>query len=101
MVVKAYSDIVPALLHDLLSVKGLNKSGYRVKHDIDDMESGVYAVINRKIDPAKSFAFMNEHSSLLYLKIWNLVMNYGIGEWRTLQIRVFGNQSLVLQEWNH
>ncbi len=62
IVVKAY--IVPALLHDLLSVKGLNKSGYRVIHDEDDMESGVYAVINRKINTAKSFAFMSEHSNL-------------------------------------
>ncbi len=57
IVVKAY--IVPALQHDLLSVKGLNKSGYRVIHDEDDMESGVYAVI---IDIAKSFAYMSEHS---------------------------------------
>ncbi len=38
-------------------------------HDEDDMESGVYAVINRKIDTAKSFAFMSEHSNLFYLKI--------------------------------
>jgi hypothetical protein len=40
-----------------------------VIHDEDDMESGVYAVINRKIDTAKAFAFMSEHSSLFYLKI--------------------------------
>ncbi len=33
------------------------------------MESGVYAGINRKIDTAKSFTFMSEHSSLFYLKI--------------------------------
>ncbi len=64
---KAY--IVPALRYDLLSVKGLNKSGYHVIHDEDDMESGVYAVINRKIDTAKSFAFMSEHSNPFYLKI--------------------------------
>ena len=37
-------------------------------HDEDDMESGVYAVINRKIDTAKSFAFMSEHSNLFYVK---------------------------------
>ncbi len=67
IVVKAY--IIPALRHDLLSVKGLNESGYHVIHDEDDMESGEYAVINRKIDIAKSFAFMSEHSNLFYLKI--------------------------------
>ncbi len=38
-------------------------------HDEDDMESGVYAAINRKIDTAKSFAFMSEHSNLFHLKI--------------------------------
>ncbi len=40
-------------------------------HNEDDMESGVYAVINRKIDTAKSFAFMSEHSSFssFYMKI--------------------------------
>jgi hypothetical protein len=70
IVVKAY--IVLALRHDLLSVKGLNKSGFRVIHDEDDMESGVYAVINRKIDAAKSFAIMSEHSNLFYLKIEQL-----------------------------
>ncbi len=37
-------------------------------HDKDDMESRVYAGINRKIDTAKSFAFMSEHSIFLYLK---------------------------------
>ncbi len=64
---KAY--LVPALRHDLLSVKGLNKSGYRVIHDEDEMGSGVYAVINRKFDTAKSSAFMSEHSNRFYLKI--------------------------------
>ena len=42
IVVKAY--IVPALLHDLLSVKGSDKSAYqpyRMIRDEDDMESGV------------------------------------------------------------
>ncbi len=63
------SYIVPVLNHDLLSAKGLSKSQYSVIHDEDDMESGVYAVINQKIDPAKSFAFMREHSSLVCLKI--------------------------------
>jgi hypothetical protein len=105
IVVKAY--IVPALRHDLLSVKGLDKSGYRVIHDEDDMESGVYAVINRKIDAAKSFAFISEHSIFLYLKIEQMneqqfekqsVLNYDIGECSTLRIRIFVNQFVVQQE---
>jgi hypothetical protein len=36
--------VVPGLKHDLLSVKGLNQSGYRVIHDEDEDESGVFAV---------------------------------------------------------
>jgi hypothetical protein len=56
IVVKAY--IAPALRYALLSVKGLNKSGYRVIHDEDDLESGVYAVINRNRTLRKSFAFL-------------------------------------------
>jgi hypothetical protein len=101
--------IVPALRHDLLSVKGLNKSEYRAIHDEDEMESGIYAVINRKIDTAKSIAFMSEHSTLFYLKIVQMNaqqfekqsgLNYGIGEWRTPCIRIFVNQFLVHQEWN-
>ena len=65
-VVKSY--IVPALRHDLLSAKALNKSGYRVIHDEDEMISGVYAVTNKKIDQAKSFAFVSEHSILFYFE---------------------------------
>ncbi len=62
IVVKAY--VVPGLglKHDLLSVKGLKQSGYRVIHDEDEEESGVFPVINKKIDKAKSFPFMSEHS---------------------------------------
>ena len=67
IVVKAY--VVPGLKYDLLSVKGLNKCGYAVYHQPDPEESGVYAVINKKIDKAKSFPFMSEHSSLFYLKL--------------------------------
>ena len=52
IVVKAY--VVPGLKHDLLSVKGLNQAGYRVIHDEDEEESGVFTVIN--------FPFMSEHS---------------------------------------
>ncbi len=58
-VVKAY--VCPGLKHDLLSVQGLDKSGYRVIHD-DDEESGVFAVINKKIDKSMSFPFMSEYS---------------------------------------
>jgi hypothetical protein len=48
--------------HDLLTVKGLNKSGYKVIHDEDEEESGVFVVIINKIDKSKSFAFMSEYS---------------------------------------
>jgi hypothetical protein len=48
IVVKAY--VVPGLKHDLFSVRGLNQSGYRVISDEDEEESGVFAVINKKID---------------------------------------------------
>ncbi len=39
--------------HDLLSVKGLNQSEYRVIHCVDEKESRVFAVINKKIDKSK------------------------------------------------
>ncbi len=65
--VKAY--VVPALKYDLLSVKGLNKCGYAVFHHPDAEESGVYAVINKKTDKAKSFPFISEHSNFFYLKL--------------------------------
>ncbi len=67
IVVKAY--VAPGLKYDLLSVKGLNKCGYAVFHHPDPEESGVYAVINKKTDKAKSFLFMSEHSSLFNLKL--------------------------------
>ncbi len=67
IIVKAY--VVPGLKHDLLSVKGLIKAGYSVHHHPDPEQSGVYAVINNKIDKSKSFPFMSEHSNLSYLKI--------------------------------
>ena len=62
IIVKAY--VVPGLEHDLLSVKGLNKAGYSVHHHPDPEQSGVYAVINNKIDKSKSFTFMSEYSNL-------------------------------------
>ncbi len=67
ILVKAY--VVPGLKYDLLSVKGLNKWGDAVFHhpDPEDSESGVYAVINKQTDKAKSLSFMSEHSSLFYL----------------------------------
>ena len=55
--------------YDLLSVKGLNRAGYAVSHHPDPEQSGVYAVINNKIDKSKSFAFISEHSNLFYLKL--------------------------------
>ena len=38
-------------------------------HDEDEEESGVFAVINKKIDKAKSFPFMSEHSNFSSLKL--------------------------------
>jgi hypothetical protein len=67
IVVKAY--IVPGLKHDLLSVKGENQDGYRVIHDEDEEESGVFAVINKKIDKAKSFPFMRKQPNFFSLKL--------------------------------
>ena len=64
---KAY--VVPGLKYDLLSVKGLNKCGYAVYHHPDPVESGVFALTNNKMDKAKSFPFMSEHSSLFFLKL--------------------------------
>ncbi len=66
IVVKAYVD--PGLKYDLLSVQEIDKWGYAVLHHPDPEESGVYAVINKKTDKARSFPFMSEHSSLF---IWN------------------------------
>ena len=54
IIVKAY--VVPGLKYDLLSVKGLNRAGYVVNHHPDPEQSGVFAVINNKIDKSKSFA---------------------------------------------
>ena len=65
IIVKAY--VVPGLKYDLLSVKGLNQAGYAVSHHSDPEQSGVYAVINNKIDKSKSFAFISEHSNLFIL----------------------------------
>ena len=61
IIVKAY--VVPGLKYDLLSVKGLDRAGYAVNHHPDPEQSGVFAVINNKIDKAKSFAFISEDST--------------------------------------
>ncbi len=55
-IVKAY--VVPGLMHDLLSVKGLNKAGYSVHNHPDPEQSGVYAVINNKIDKSKPISIL-------------------------------------------
>ncbi len=47
IVVKAY--VVPGLKHDLLPVKGLNQSGYRVIHDEDEEESKVLLSPTRRL----------------------------------------------------
>ena len=65
--VKAY--VVPGLKYDLLLAKGLNKCCYAVYHHPDYEESGVYALINNKMDKAKSFPFMSEHSNFFDLKL--------------------------------
>ncbi len=38
-------------------------------HEEDEEESGVFAVINKKIDKSRSFPFMNEYSNLFILKL--------------------------------
>ena len=43
--------------------------GYAVYHYPDPEESGVFALTNNKMDKAKSFPFMSEHSNLFYLKL--------------------------------
>jgi hypothetical protein len=50
--------IVPTLRTDLISVKSLNHQGYRVMHDADPEESGIFPVLNGKMDKSKSFTFM-------------------------------------------
>jgi hypothetical protein len=62
--------IVPSLRTDLISVKSLNRQGYRVIHDPDPEESGIYPVMifDGKIDKSKSFAFMSGHSIFLLSK---------------------------------
>ena len=67
IIVKEY--VVPGLKYDLLLVKGLNRAGYAVNHNPDPEQSGVYALINNKIDNSKSFPFISEHSNLFYLKL--------------------------------
>jgi hypothetical protein len=51
--------------------RGLNKAEYCVVyyHGEGQRESEVYAGINKKIEPGKSFAVMGEHSILFYLKM--------------------------------
>jgi hypothetical protein len=41
--------IVPSLRADLISVKSLNCQGYRIIHDPDPEESGIYPIFDGKI----------------------------------------------------
>ena len=66
--------VVPSLRTDLLSVKSLNFQGYCVIHHPDPEESGLFPLIEGKMDKSKSFAFMSEHSNLFCLKPEMLTM---------------------------
>ncbi len=63
---KAY--IIPTLRTELIPVKSLNSQGYKEIHDADPEESGIFPVLNWKIEKLKTFAFMIEHSNLFYIK---------------------------------
>ncbi len=52
--------IVPSLRADQIPVKSLNRQGYRIIHDPDPEESGIYPIFDGKIDKSKSFAFMSD-----------------------------------------
>ncbi len=76
--------------HDLLSVKDLNKAGYRIVMDGDSEEQGVYAVEDDKVCKSKSFPFLSEHLGLFYQNLNNClhnslegcrVMSYGTEDW--------------------
>jgi hypothetical protein len=56
--------VVPGLRKDLLSVKSLNRQGYA-----DPKESGIFPVINGKVDKSKYIAFMSKQSNLFCLKV--------------------------------
>ncbi len=46
-----------------ISTKEKNKVGYCAIHNVDEREFGVFSVINKKIEPATSIAFMSVHSN--------------------------------------
>ncbi len=89
IVIKAY--IVPSLRSELISVKSLNRQGYRVVHDPDPEESGIYPIFNLKIDKLKSFAFRSEQSIFYYIKAeaMSRVVRNGKGGWPILRIEKF------------
>jgi hypothetical protein len=60
--------IVPSLRSDLISVKSVSHQGYRVVHDPDPEESGIYPIFSGIKDKSKSFAFMSERSMFFYIK---------------------------------
>ncbi len=61
---KAY--VVPGWKCDLQWVRDF--AGYSDTHHPDPKQSGIYAVINNKIDKFKLFLFLSEHSNLFF---WN------------------------------
>ena len=69
IIVKAYVVPLARQKYDLLLLKGLNRAGYAVNHHPDPEQSGVYAVINNKIDKSKQFPLISEHSNFFYLKL--------------------------------
>ncbi len=86
---------VPMLRTDLITVKSLNSQGYRIIHNADPNESGIFPVVDEKIDTSKSFAFMSEHSIFISkqksCRSNNLarsrVMRNGTEGWAILQIK--------------
>jgi hypothetical protein len=81
-----------------MAVEGLNQSGYRVIHDEDGEESGVFAVINKEIDKSKSFPVMSEHSIFSLLKLEQMsATQYELWHRRlgpdTAQTEIFETQS--------
>jgi hypothetical protein len=74
-VTKAY--IVPLLRTDLVPVKSLNCQGFRVIHDEDPEESGIFLEFIGEIDKSKSFALTSGHSIYVYNKAEAMEQQFG------------------------